>query len=71
MAGLVSCRFSFLFQRKTRTIKPRVPVELGTEKNDVDYEWLPKEMLQELSKYFLSILGYVGEKTPAELNPTF
>lgn len=36
--------------RKTRTIKPRVSVELGTEKNDVDYEWLPKEMLQELNK---------------------
>lgn len=36
--------------RKTRTIKPRVTVELGTEKNDVDYEWLPKEMLQELNK---------------------
>ncbi|XP_014773166.1 translocon-associated protein subunit alpha [Octopus bimaculoides] len=38
------------FGRKTRTVKPRVTVELGTEKNDVDYEWLPKEILQEMNR---------------------
>ncbi|KAK0044457.1 translocon-associated protein subunit alpha [Biomphalaria pfeifferi] len=37
------------FGRK-RLSKPRKPVELGTQNSDVDYDWLPKETLQGLSK---------------------
>jgi len=37
------------FGRK-RLSKPRQPVELGTQNSDVDYDWLPKETLQNLNK---------------------
>lgn len=36
---------------KKRLSKPRQPVEMGTQnKGDVDYDWLPKETLNELNK---------------------
>lgn len=37
------------FGRK-RLSKPRQPVEMGTQNSDVDYDWLPKETLQNLNK---------------------
>ena len=41
---------NFLLQKK-RLTKPRQPIEMGTQnKGDVDYDWLPKETLNELSK---------------------
>jgi len=35
---------------KKRLSKPRQPVEMGTQNSDVDYDWLPKETLQNLNK---------------------
>jgi len=36
---------------KKRLSKPRQPIEMGTQsKGDVDYDWLPKETLDELNK---------------------
>jgi len=36
---------------KKRLAKPRQPIEMGTQnKGDVDYDWLPKETLNEMNK---------------------
>jgi len=35
---------------KKRMSKPRQVVEMGTQNSDVDYDWLPKETLQNLNK---------------------
>jgi len=35
---------------KKRMSKPRQPVEMGTQNSDIDYDWLPKETLQNLNK---------------------
>lgn len=35
---------------KKRLMKPRHVVEMGTQKTDVDYDWLPKETLQEMNR---------------------
>ncbi|XP_060080257.1 translocon-associated protein subunit alpha-like [Ylistrum balloti] len=31
---------------KKRLIKPRQPVEMGTQNSDIDFDWIPKEALQ-------------------------
>jgi len=39
------------FGKKSFSMKPRQPIEMGTQnKGDVDYDWLPKETLNELNK---------------------
>lgn len=48
---IIQIFLNFTLQRK-RLSKPRQPVEMGTQNTDVDYDWLPKETLQGLSKLF-------------------
>ncbi len=43
--------YKIILLQKKRLSKPR-PVEMGTQnKGDVDYDWLPKETLNEISEY--------------------
>ena len=54
-----------MHQKKHLGSKPKQVTELGTQnKGDIDYDWLPKEALQELSEqsYFLHLL----HQTPIE-----
>jgi hypothetical protein len=39
---------TFLLQRK-RLSKPRQVVEMGTQNADIDYDWIPKETIKEMS----------------------
>lgn len=41
----------FFLQKKHLSSKPKVQVEMGTQNNktDVDFDWLPRETLQDLS----------------------
>src|SRR6218665_162206 len=57
----------WLLQKKRMSSKPKAQVELGTQNNksDVDYDWLPRETLQDLSELlvlslFSSILVLVS-----------
>lgn len=37
------------FQRK-RLSKPRHVVEMGTQNADIDYDWIPKETIKDMSE---------------------
>ena len=39
-----------IIPQKKRVAKPRQAVEMGTQNSDIDYDWIPKETLQSLSK---------------------
>lgn len=47
---LVGAQQVFASFGRKRLSKPRQPVEMGTQNSDVDYDWLPKETLQNLNK---------------------
>jgi len=47
---LVGAQQVFASFGKKRISKARQPVEMGTQNSDVDYDWLPKETLQNLNK---------------------
>jgi len=47
---LVGAQQIFASFGKKRTSKPRAPVEMGTQNSDIDYDWIPKETLQNLNK---------------------
>lgn len=56
----VKCCLLWLLQKKRLSSKPKAQVELGTQNNksDVDYDWLPRETLQDLSEssnFFLQL----------------
>jgi len=35
---------------KKRLSKPKAPIEMGTQKSDIDYDWIPKEALLSMNK---------------------
>ena len=49
----------WFFVQGKKTPAKADPVEMGTQQDDVDYAWLPKETTTEFSKYqqFLKIFG--------------
>ena len=54
------------FPQKKRLSKPKQQIEMGTQnKTDVDYDWLPKETLEGMSKFAFTDL--LHDKTQATL----
>ena len=44
-----------LVLQKKRLSKPRPVVEMGTQNADIDYDWIPKETIKEMSELGLSL----------------